>query len=250
MTLSTVPTNGGSAFLEGNSETLTNTNNVIQGTGIIGNGSLALINQHVIDATPEGGTSTLTLNGSGGITNSATMEATAGGVLVIDNTVDNAGGNITVVGTSTVELLNATVQGGTLNNASGGTLETVSSAELDGSTQGALTISTGSTYTATDGTTTYLLGSIVEQGPDPAEWRERPEQHPGHLDVGDAQRRRDRDDEHGPDQWRQRVHPGQRRDPDQYRQHDPGHRDHRQRQPGADQSSTSSMRRPRAAPSR
>ena len=70
-------------------------------------------------------------------------------MLVIDNTVDNAGGNITVVGTSTVELLNATVQGGTLNNASGGTLETVSSAELDGSTQGALTISTGSTYTAT-----------------------------------------------------------------------------------------------------
>ena len=62
-TLSTVPTNGGSAFLEGNSETLTNTNNVIQGTGIIGNGSLALINQHVIDTTPEGGTSTLTLNG-------------------------------------------------------------------------------------------------------------------------------------------------------------------------------------------
>ena len=78
--------------------------------------------------------------------------------------VNNANGNITVVGTSAVQLINATIQGGTLNNASGGTLDSVSSAELDGSTQGALTISTGSTYTASDGTTTYLLGSIVNKG--------------------------------------------------------------------------------------
>ena len=33
VTLSTNPTNGGSAFLEGNGQTLTNTNNTIQGTG-------------------------------------------------------------------------------------------------------------------------------------------------------------------------------------------------------------------------
>jgi fibronectin-binding autotransporter adhesin len=159
-------TGGGSAYIQGNGLTLTNTNNTIQGTGVIGNGSMALINQHVIDATPEGGTPTLVLNGSGGITNTATMEATAGGVLQIyGNTVDNSGGTITVAdATSTVELYGATVQGGTLKNAAGGTLETISSAELDGTTHGALTLSTGSTYTANNGTSTYLLGSIVNQG--------------------------------------------------------------------------------------
>ena len=165
VTLDTVANNGGSAYIEGNGNTLTNTNNTIQGTGIIGNGSLALINQHVIDATPEGGTSTLTLNGSGGVTNTATLEATAGGSLVIYNTVNNTGGNITVSGsTSGAQLNGATVEGGTLNNSTGGSLDTVGSAILDGSTHGALTISSGSTYTASDNATTYLLGSIVNQG--------------------------------------------------------------------------------------
>ena len=92
-------------------QTLTNTNNTILGTGIIGNGSLALINGGVIDATPESGTSTLTLNG-GGITNTGTMEATAGALLVIKPTVDNAGGTIlTADATSTVELLKRSGRG-------------------------------------------------------------------------------------------------------------------------------------------
>ena len=42
--------------------------------------------------------------------------------------VNNAGANITVSGASTAELVNATVQGGTLNNSGGGTLETISRA--------------------------------------------------------------------------------------------------------------------------
>ncbi|MGG6499141.1 UNVERIFIED_CONTAM: hypothetical protein NY603_40070, partial [Bacteroidetes bacterium 56_B9] len=57
---------GGNAFFEGNGQTLTNAGNTIQGTGIIGNGSLAVINGATIDATPAGGTSTLTLNNAGG----------------------------------------------------------------------------------------------------------------------------------------------------------------------------------------
>ena len=51
----------------GNGQTLTNSNNTILGTGIIGNGSLALINQGLIDATPEGGTTSLTLDGWAGL---------------------------------------------------------------------------------------------------------------------------------------------------------------------------------------
>ena len=133
VTLDTIATNGGNAYIIGNGETLTNTNNTIQGTGIIGNGNLALVNSGLIDATPEGGTSTLTLNG-GGVTNTSTMEATAGGVLVIQTTVNNAGGNITTAdATSTVDVSDgATVEGGTLNNTAGGTFETVAGSTLDG----------------------------------------------------------------------------------------------------------------------
>ena len=54
--LDTIATNGGSAFIFGNGNTLTNTNNTILGTGVIGNGNLVLVNSGVIDATPEGGT--------------------------------------------------------------------------------------------------------------------------------------------------------------------------------------------------
>ena len=57
LTLETLANNGGTAYIEGNGNTLTNTTNTIQGTGVIGNGSLALINNHVIDAMVEGGTS-------------------------------------------------------------------------------------------------------------------------------------------------------------------------------------------------
>ena len=54
VTLDTQP--GGTAYLQGNSQTLTNTNNAIQGTGVIGDGTMLLTNGGVVDATPEGGT--------------------------------------------------------------------------------------------------------------------------------------------------------------------------------------------------
>ena len=164
--LNTIATNGGSAFIQGASsnQTLTNKDNTILGTGVIGNGNLALINGGVIDATPESGTSTLTLNG-GGITNTGTMEATNGALLLIEPTVDNAGGTIlTADATSTVELLSSQVEGGTLQNTAGGVLETVGNSTLDGSTQGALTISAGSFVTATNSSTTTLLGTIDNLG--------------------------------------------------------------------------------------
>jgi hypothetical protein len=166
VTMSTTAASGGAAILSGNGQTLTNTNNTIQGTGIIGNGSLTLINNATINATPESTTTGLTLNGSGGITNTGTLEATGGGTLAINTTVNSATGNVTVAdGSSTVQIVNATVQGGTLNNTAGGLLETAGSfATLDGTTQGALTISSGSIYTASNGLTTTLLGSIVNKG--------------------------------------------------------------------------------------
>ncbi len=155
---------GGNAFIQqsGGSFTLTNVNNTIQGDGVIGNGGLTLSNAATIDANVSGGT--LQLNGSGNVTNTGLLEATSGGTLEINNTVNNKGGNITANG-GTVAMQGATVQGGTLNTTGGGTMETVGSATLDGSTaSGAVTISSGSTYTASNNATTALLGTITNKG--------------------------------------------------------------------------------------
>ena len=155
----------GSGIIQQNASnlTLTNVNNAIEGTGIIGNGGLTLINQAkgVIDANVSG--AGLTLNGGGGVANSGLLEATGGGILAINTTVNNAGGNITA-NAGTVELVNATVAGGTLNSVNGGALETVGNSVLDGSTDGALTLSKGSTYNDGPGTATAILGTITNNG--------------------------------------------------------------------------------------
>src|SRR5215469_15316182 len=171
VTLSSTTSGGGVAYIQGNSTTLTNTNNLIQGDGIIGNGSLILVNQSggTIDANSAGGTFDvgLTLNGSGGVTNTGLMEATNSGVLQIQNTVNNSGGNITANGsTATVQLLGADIQGGTLNTVSSGTFITPNgnSSTLDGITKGALTLSSGSTYTGDLNSNTQIAGTINNNG--------------------------------------------------------------------------------------
>ncbi len=75
---------------DGNNDTLTNVDNTIQGAGSI-DGGITLINeQHgIIDAT---GTNALIINlGSATVTNDGTLEATAGGTLDIDSSVNNSG---------------------------------------------------------------------------------------------------------------------------------------------------------------
>ena len=61
---------------------------MIEGTGTIGDGSLAVINGGTIDANSSAGTGILILNASGGITNAngaagGLLEATGGGTLQI-----------------------------------------------------------------------------------------------------------------------------------------------------------------------
>ena len=166
----TTATGGDSAIVEGSKETLTNADDVIEGTGTIGNGSLALINGGTIDADSSSGTKILILNGTGGITNAdggaaGLLEATSGGTLEIDGiTVNNAGGAITANG-GVVRVINATIEGGTLNVLGGGTMDTApGTSTLDGKTHGALTISAGSTYTASNNATTDILGAITDKG--------------------------------------------------------------------------------------
>jgi hypothetical protein len=65
--------------------TLTNTNNTIQGAGLIGYGGLTVVNSPggTISADLSGGS--LVLNGSGGLTNSGTLQVSSGALLQVTN---------------------------------------------------------------------------------------------------------------------------------------------------------------------
>jgi hypothetical protein len=153
--------------------TLTNVDNTIEGSGIIGSGSLTVLNSGVIDASARSSDidkGILILNGTGGVTNSfggkgGLIEATVG-TLQIATVVNNAGGQITASG-GHVDVMGGTIQGGTLNTSGGGIMETVGSATLDGSTHGAITITANSTYTAARSSfndTTNVSGTITNHG--------------------------------------------------------------------------------------
>ncbi len=138
------------------SDTLTNVNNTIQGAGQIGVNQLALVNQATIDANDS---ASLTINPGGGVTNTATLEATAGGTMALSAIVTNTGGTILSTGAgATVDLSGSTINGGTLTTASGGVMDS------GGSTLNGVTISTGSTVTAENNTSTTLAGALTNNG--------------------------------------------------------------------------------------
>jgi YVTN family beta-propeller protein len=149
----------------GGSQTLTNVNNTLQGTGVIGWNGLNLVNQAggIIDGnTPS--TGTLTVN-TPNTTNQGLLEATAGGTLGLQNSFNNLGGRILASGAgSTVQFISGSVQGGTLATASSGILTTPpgDTFTLDGSSQGAL--ATAGTYVVGNGATTFLTGTINNTG--------------------------------------------------------------------------------------
>ena len=153
----------GTAYILQNAGGLTLTNEgLIQGTGVIGYGGLTVVNASgdTIDANASG--QTLTLNAGGGVTNAGLLEATGGGTLDINSiTVTNTGSNITAGSGSTVDLTNATVNGGTLNN-SGGTLQTEGASILNGTVSGGLTLN--GTYIGATGTFTDIEGTIINNG--------------------------------------------------------------------------------------
>ena len=87
-------TDGGESAIvtNGSAVTLTNVDNTISGVGTIGDRQyLTLVNEHdgTIDANISG--STLTIDTSNTVTNAGTLEATNGGILQIDDVVDNSG---------------------------------------------------------------------------------------------------------------------------------------------------------------
>ncbi len=131
------------------------TGHTIQGSGQIGGDpSFALNNQGIINANQTAG---LTV-AAGSITNGGTMEATAGGLIIGSDTINNAGGTILANG-GTVTLagpfsaLAQVVTGGAVNVINSGTLLAT----------GTATSMQGVTLTV-DGTSTAVIGGTIGGG--------------------------------------------------------------------------------------
>jgi hypothetical protein len=107
--------------------TLTNLDNTISGSGLLGDGQLTLINDGTIIAS--GDTAPLVINTQGNILiNNGTLEATGTAGLVIQHTtVDSSAGGLINGNGGTVDLQNADLQGGTLETSGGGMISAVDS---------------------------------------------------------------------------------------------------------------------------
>jgi YVTN family beta-propeller protein len=140
---------------------LTNVNNTIAGAGQVGNGNLTVINQVGGTINASGANNTLLFNAVGAV-NQGLLEATSGGTLAFDVTVNNAAGTISAGAGSSVQFGNGTdMQGGTLTSSSAPSTffgTTASTVVLDGNTHGVLT--NAAAYTLNNNTDTQLLGTI------------------------------------------------------------------------------------------
>jgi len=118
---------------------------------------LTLVNQGTIDANVS--TPLIVSPGTGGATNTTTMEASSGGTLDLKGGYTNTGGLIEALAGSTVKLDGAAITGGTLTTIGTGVMESINTATLNG-----VTISKGSTYLEPDNTNTVLQGTITNNG--------------------------------------------------------------------------------------
>ncbi len=148
------------------SDSLTN-NGTIQGSGQVGINaggySFTLNNNGTIDANQS---AALQVAPTIAVTNNGTLEATAGGTLVLTGgTFNNSStGVILSKGSgSTVDLSGSTITGGTLTTTGGGVIQNNGTATFDGTTS-APTISVGSTITLDNSSTTVLKGTITNNG--------------------------------------------------------------------------------------
>jgi len=153
-------------FGSGTDTLINDASHTIQGSGQIGINNpgfaFTLNNAGIIDANQS---SSLTVAATNTVTNTGTLEATAGGALLLTGgTFNNTGGLIQAAGAnSVVDFNGATITGGTLTTQSGGTIQNSGVATLDGTTNSP-TISNGSTVTLLNATSTTLLGTITNNG--------------------------------------------------------------------------------------
>ena len=148
----------------GGTGTFTNEKNTIEGSGNIGNGTMGLNNQGTIDADQS---VPLIIQASGTVSNSLTMEASAGSILQLDagSYSQTSTGNILATGTNaTVDLESGvaitggklTMTGTTADIDLVGTSPTLTLSGVSISGTGALELG--------DGSTTTLIGTITNTG--------------------------------------------------------------------------------------
>lgn len=144
----------------GSSATHTLINKVtIEGAGQIGANSATVNNQGTITALYS---NPLTLDpGTGGFTNTGTLQASTGGLLKLGSgAFTNTGGSITAATGSEIEVLSSTtITGGTLTSTGTGFFESRSSATLDG-----VTLASGTTFKVPNAANLTLANTISNAG--------------------------------------------------------------------------------------
>jgi hypothetical protein len=148
--------NNANNVIQGSATTDTLTNQeTIQGAGNIGNGQMTLVNSGTINANQSAG---LTIQVSGGVTNTGTLEATAGSTLALVGTstvVANTGGTISANG-GTLQMFGSTINGGTV------TLTGTSNLQLNtGTIHGGSTLTNSATGTIEVASGTNTLGGTI-----------------------------------------------------------------------------------------
>jgi hypothetical protein len=163
-------TNSDNNYIYGNSgnDVLVNVNNVISGTGNIGDAQMGFVNEAagIVDATnapiPNGPSGILYIDASTGATNLGLLESTGtGGLDILNTTLNNAGGVIEAKGNSTIVTINnSSIQGGTLTAAGTGIVELVNSASLDGSETRSGAVTLAGPVAVLNNNTAYIDGTI------------------------------------------------------------------------------------------
>jgi hypothetical protein len=171
----TMKSSTGTAYMRGGGFTLTNTDNTIQGAGLIGdNAGLAIANGGTIDANSSGQSLDIS-QGGGAVTNTGTLEATNGGHLDLFVALGGAG-QIEIGANAEVELHGAKSENSTFLSATSATLAidnattTAYSGVINSFAKGDIlqlgnTSATSATPTSFNGTDTTLTVDLSSGGP-------------------------------------------------------------------------------------
>jgi hypothetical protein len=171
---------GGNNYITSNNgvQTLTNTNNLIEGAGNIGDGGqLQFVNESPGVVNANSATAALTIQDGQTVENNGVLESTAaGGLFILNSNIDDtygtsAGvlntGKLVATGTGHVDLQNSNIFGGTISTTGSAYIDVVSgqSAGLDGAVEGqSVDIAAGTNIDVNNNSSLYLYGSISNAG--------------------------------------------------------------------------------------
>jgi fibronectin-binding autotransporter adhesin len=163
-TINLTSTNGQyTGLLYGAAGSVLTTSSNIVGAGTVGNGDLNFINSGTINANANG--LTLLVNPDACVTctntNTGTLEATGGGILVLSNgTWTNAGGKISAAANSSVDLeSNVSITGGTLTTSGSGVIYGESGSDVF-----LTNVTNTGNYTLQNNNATEISGTLVNSG--------------------------------------------------------------------------------------